>query len=119
MTMLIKKEWFSLVWRKKIIEKHLSDGLILDAALLNTEIIQQIIGILDIKNDPRVKYVEGPAGINAVKNLVTKDDDYVGFCLYPILLDELMQVSDKGDILPPKSTFFQPRLRNGLIIMDH
>lgn len=119
MTMLIKKEWFSLVWRKKVIEKHTQDGLILDAALLNTEIIQNIIGISDIKNDPRVKYVEGPAGISAVKNLVAKDDENIGFCLYPILLDELMQVSDKGDILPPKSTYFQPRLRNGLIIMDH
>lgn len=119
MTMLIKKEWFSLVWRQKVIEKHAADGLILDAALLNTEVIQNIIGISDIKNDPRVKYVEGPAGISAVKNLVAKDDDNIGFCLYPLLLDELMQVSDKGDILPPKSTYFQPRLRNGLIIMDH
>lgn len=119
MTMIIKKEWFALSWRKHILEKHADDRILLDASLLNIEILNNILGIDDIKNDPRVKYIDGPAGINGVKNLLGKSQDNIGFCLYPIELNELMAISDDKILLPPKSTYFQPRLRNGLIIMDH
>lgn len=119
MTMYLKREWFVLKWRNRIIKKYLSEGLVLDVNLLNIEILQKILEVEDIKNDPDVRYIDGSAGINAVRIAASKKDGAIGFCLYPVELDELMLVSDKGMLLPPKSTFFKPRLRNGLIIMDH
>lgn len=118
-TMFINKEWYSLKWRPKVLQKYASEAVIIDATLLNIEIIENIVGIKNIRNDQRVTYIEGPSGIETIKNMVVRSEHCVGFCLYPIQLDELMKISDVGEALPPKSTWFQPRLRNGLIIMDH
>ncbi len=119
LTMFINKEWYSLKWRPKIIQKYAEEDVILDVTLLNTEILENIVGIKNIRNDQRVTYLEGTLGIETLKNMVVRDEHSVGFCLFPIQLEELMRISDIGDVLPPKSTWFQPRLRNGLIIMDH
>jgi len=119
MTLFINKEWYMLNWRAEILEKYKDDEVILDVNLLNIEILEGIIGIKDIRTDQRVKYIEGPAGLSGLKNMVVRNDHSIGFYMYPVLLEEMMTLADHNQVLPPKSTWFQPRLRNGLIIMDH
>ena len=119
LTMYLNKEWFSLNWRPKVLEKYKRETVILDVTLFNKEILENIMGIVNIRSDQKVSYVDGPSGIEAIKTIVNRNEDLIGFCLYPIQLEELMKISDKEEVLPPKSTWFQPRLRNGLIIMDH
>lgn len=119
LTMYLHKEWYSLTWRPKVLEKYKNETVILDVSLLNKEILEDILGISNIRSDQKVNYIEGPAGIEAIKSLVSRNETSIGFCLYPLQLEELMRISDNEEVLPPKSTWFQPRLRNGLIIMDH
>ncbi len=79
-------------------------------------ILAPILGILDPRRDSRIDFI---GGINAVDELIALVDSgkfKVGFSLYPTSIDELMAISDKGGIMPPKSTWFEPKLRDGLLV---
>jgi len=111
-------EWISLKWKKSILNKHKSNPVLLDAELLDTYVFQDILGIIDISQTTRVKYVEGVKKQSDVINQINADFKKVAFFIYPVQKEELKKVAKNNLSLPPKSTWFEPRLKNGLIASE-
>lgn len=87
-----------------------------DAALLQTRVLEPLLGIGDIRNDPRISFVGGLDGIARLERMVGSGEMAVGFAMRPVTMDEIMQVSDAGGVMPPKSTWFEPKLLSGLFV---
>ena len=120
MLLYLDEEWFRLKWKKEVLNPIEKEPVKLDADLLNEHILKGILGIEDVRNDPRISYVEGPKGLEAIQQKVQKGDkNRMAFCLYPVQLEEMFIVADYKKELPPKSTWFEPRMRNGLIVLDY
>lgn len=117
--LFLNHEWYLLEWKNRILKKHQEGAESLDVFLLNQYILQGILGIENVRSDQRVKYVEGKRGLEAFKNRVLKGENRVGFMLYPIEMQEFLDISDRGEVLPPKSTWFEPRMKNGLIVYEY
>jgi uncharacterized protein (DUF1015 family) len=90
----------------------------LDATLLQEKILEPLLGIKDIRTDRRIDFVGGIRGTKELERLVDTGSAAVAFSLYPVSLDDLMAVSDANEIMPPKSTWFEPKLRDGLLIHE-
>ncbi|RME93093.1 MAG: DUF1015 family protein, partial [Bacteroidetes bacterium] len=112
----LNKEWFRLRWREDVIKDYAHAGLpIMDVSLLNYCILEEILGFDNIRNDKRIKYVEGPRGLEALMELTDSRTD-VAFCLFPLSWEAFFLVIDHDLVLPPKSTWFEPRMLNGLVV---
>jgi len=116
--MFLNKEWFSLKWKNSILKKYDKEKVLLDANLLDQEVMQSILGIEDVRTDSRLKYVEGTKGIEEIRLRANKGEERIAFCLYKVELRDLMQIADANKIMPPKSTWFEPRMKNGLIAKE-
>ena len=88
----------------------------LDVALLQRGVLEQILGIGDVRSDKRIDFVGGARGTKALEDAVNAGKAAVAFSMYPVTVDDLMAVSDAGGIMPPKSTWFEPKLRDGLLV---
>ena len=117
-TMFLNKEWFSLKWKTSILKKYKKENIVLDAKLLDIEVLKNILGIKDVKTDTRIKYLEGPRSLAELKSKTLKVETRVAFCLYPTEMSDLISTADADGIMPPKSTWFEPRLKNGLIVQE-
>jgi len=118
MTLVIDKEWYLCTWRKKYIVALEGNKPILDVDLFNHFLLEQALAIPDIKLAQNIQYVSGIAGTNGLENTTQKSPNSVGFCLYPISREEVLATAEAHEYLPPKSTWFEPRLRNGMLILD-
>ena len=118
LTMLIGEEWFRLKWKKATLAKYKKENVLLDASLLDQEVMKNIMKIKDTKTDNRITYVEGPKGFEQISKRTRKDGNKIAFCLYPVVIDDLFKVADAGAIMPPKSTWFEPRVKNGLLVLE-
>jgi uncharacterized protein (DUF1015 family) len=87
----------------------------LDVSVLQDELLAPILGIQDVRTDKRIDFIGGVRGTQELERLVDSGLFAVAFSLYPTTLDELMEISDAGEIMPPKSTWFEPKLRDGLL----
>jgi uncharacterized protein (DUF1015 family) len=94
-------------------------GLALDAALdvsrLQEVVLGPVLGIHDIRTDKRIDFVGGIRGTAEIERLVDGGGFAVGFSLFPVSVSDLMRISDAGGIMPPKSTWFEPKLRDGVL----
>ena len=90
----------------------------LDAQILYDKVLQPILGIEDLRNDERIEYIPGKQSILTIKELVDEGEFEVGFMLFPSDISELKAVADNHLIMPPKSTYIEPKFRNGLIIYE-
>lgn len=88
----------------------------LDAQLLSDRILHPILGIGDIRSDPRVDFVGGIRGTETLEHLVDSGAAAAAFSLHPVRIEQMMAVSDRGAIMPPKSTWFEPKLKSGLFV---
>jgi uncharacterized protein (DUF1015 family) len=88
----------------------------LDVAILQEQLLQPILKVRDIRTDSRVTFVGGVRGTDELERLVNTGKAAVAFSLAPVTTEELFAVSDAGEIMPPKSTWFEPKLRDGLLI---
>lgn len=88
----------------------------LDVSILQDRLLDPILGIKDIRTDKRVDFIGGLRGTKELERLVNEGKAAVAFSLYPTTVDELLMVSDANEIMPPKSTWFEPKLRDGLLI---
>jgi len=88
----------------------------LDVSILERLVLHPIFGIEDVRTDPRIDFVGGIRGTAELEKLCIGGDWAVGISMYPTTLDQLMAVSDAGEIMPPKSTWFEPKLRSGLLV---
>ena len=87
----------------------------LDVSALQDEVLSPILGIHDIRTDKRIDFVGGIRGTGELERLVTSGRFAVAFSLFPVSVDDLMRIADAGGIMPPKSTWFEPKLRDGLL----
>ncbi len=114
MTMYLKKEWYELKWKAKFIKK----GRNTDPALFNELVLDKILGIKDVRTDTRIKYLSGEVPLEKLVTTTDNIEEGVGFCIYPLTMDYINSVVEQGKTLPPKSSYFVPRLRNGIINLD-
>jgi uncharacterized protein (DUF1015 family) len=94
---------------------HLSPADRLDVSRLQQTVLTPLLGIGDIRTDKRIDFVGGARGTAELETLVNSGKFAVAFSLYPVSVNDLMQVCDAGGIMPPKSTWFEPKLRDGLL----
>ena len=88
----------------------------LDVARLQTSILEPFLGIGDVRSDKRIDFVGGGRGVSALVHAVDSGKAAVAFSMHPVTVNDLMAISDTGGIMPPKSTWFEPKLRDGLLI---
>ena len=88
----------------------------LDVALLEDRILRPILGIQDVRTDPRIDFVGGIRGTRELERLVDSGNWACAFSMYPTSIEQLLAVADAGAIMPPKSTWFEPKLRSGLFV---
>ncbi|MCB0568982.1 MAG: DUF1015 domain-containing protein [Phaeodactylibacter sp.] len=116
LSMLLDKKWYRLCWKPALLQLHAHEPAVLDASLLNEVVLQKILGLTDVRSCSRLSYVEGPKGLDGLCMHVEGCTECVAFCLYPIQLEEVILMADNARALPPKSTWFEPRMKNGLVM---
>lgn len=119
--MFVDGSWYKLILNENLITK--SDTISqLDSHQLSETILTPILGIKDIKTDSRMHFYAGDKGLKGMEKKVNKGIADIAFVLYPVEVDQLIEISDQGLTMPPKSTWIEPKLRSGLTIysiFDH
>jgi uncharacterized protein (DUF1015 family) len=110
--MYLQGRWHLLRARRKAADVVGS----LDVSVLQERLLAPVLGIHDVRSDPRIDFVGGARGAGELERLVDSGGAAVAFSLFPVSVEDLMSVSDAGAIMPPKSTWFEPKLRDGLLI---
>ena len=113
--MYLQGQWYQLTIKKGAY----NDGdpiARLDAAILQEHLLAPVLGINDPRTDDRIKFIGGIRGMAELEKMVDKDGFAVAFSLYPTTIEQVMQVADAGAIMPPKSTWFEPKLRSGIFV---
>lgn len=114
--MYLAKTWYDLTIKPDLIPTDAVGKL--DAALLQRYVFEAIFGITDIRTDKRIDFVGGIRGIEELERLVETGDFSLAFSLYPTSMDQLLAVADADQVMPPKSTWFEPKLLSGLFLHD-
>ena len=112
-SMYMDGNWYKLIAREQIVNQDPVEGL--DVSLLQNYVLKPILGIEDPKTDKRIDFVGGIRGYKELEKRV-KEDCTVAFAMYPTSIQELFAVADAGRLMPPKSTWFEPKLRSGIFI---
>ena len=111
--MYLGVNWFALTAREGT---YTNDPIgILDVTILQNNIIDKILGITDPRTDTRIDFVGGIRGLEELSKRVDEKDMAVAFSLYPVSIQQLFDIADSGNVMPPKSTWFEPKLRDGLL----
>ncbi len=108
-------KWYSLTAREGRYNDNDPIGK-LDVTVSSDLILRDILGIHDLRSDKRIDFVGGIRGLGELKRRVDSGEMKVALALYPVTMDQLMDIADTGNIMPPKTTWFEPKLRSGLII---
>ena len=114
--MVINDIWYELIPHKDIYDENDSISR-LDVSILQNRLLDPILGIKDPRTDPRIQFIGGGDALNAVETLASKPG-CVGFILYPTDIHDLLAVADDERIMPPKSTWFEPKLLSGLLVHE-
>ena len=112
-SMLLNNKCYYLKIKKGFQSNDPIEGL--DASILQNYLLNPILGIEDPRTSTRIDFIGGIRGLKELKNRCSLDSK-VAFALYPVSIEELMKVADSGKIMPPKSTWFEPKLRSGLVV---
>ena len=115
--MYLEKSWYKLTPRKDSFDE---DDPIdsLDASILQNNLLGPVLGIIDPRTDDRIKFIGGIRGMGELEKLVRSGEYAVAFSLYPASMEQIMKVADAGKIMPPKSTWFEPKLRSGIFVHE-
>ena len=108
-------KWYSLTAKKGTYNDDDPIG-VLDVTISSNLILDDILGIKDLRSDKRIDFVGGIRGLGELKKRVDSGEMKVALALYPVSMKQLMDIADSGNIMPPKTTWFEPKLRSGLII---
>ncbi len=88
----------------------------MDVTILSNYILDDILNIKDQRTDKRIDFVGGIRGLGELQKRVDSEEMKIAFAFYPVSLDQLIAIADSGNIMPPKSTWFEPKLKSGLVI---
>lgn len=108
-------EWYSLSAKPGTYDDNDPIG-VLDVTISSNYILDEILGIKDLRSDKRIDFVGGIRGLGELKKRVDSGEMKVALALYPVTMEQLMNIADTGNIMPPKTTWFEPKLRSGLVI---
>ena len=108
-------EWYSLTAKKGTYNDADPIG-VLDVDISSRLILDEILGIKDLRTDKRIDFVGGIRGLNELKERVDSGEMKMALALYPVSMKQIMDIADSGKIMPPKATWFEPKLRSGLVI---
>ena len=111
--MYLDRRWYLLA----TLAEHVAPGS-LDVSLLAERVLGPILGIGDPRTDPRIDFVGGIRGMEELERRVDGGSAAVAFALFPTSLDDVMRVADAGQVMPPKSTWFEPKLRSGMVVQS-
>ena len=111
--MYLEGQWYILTSRKGT---YTDDPIgVLDITILSNNILIKLLGIKDQRTDNRIDFIGGIRGINELEKRVNSGEMKVAFSLYPVTIEQLFDIADSGNVMPPKSTWFEPKLRDGLL----
>lgn len=108
-------EWYSLTAKPGTYNDQDPIG-VLDVTVSSDLILRDILGITDLRSDKRIDFVGGIRGLEELKRRVDSGEMKMALALYPVTMDQLINIADTGNIMPPKTTWFEPKLRSGLVI---
>lgn len=108
-------KWYSLTAKPGTYDDNDPIG-VLDVTISSNLILDEILGIKDLRSDKRIDFVGGIRGLEELKRRVDSGEMAMALALYPVSMKQLMDIADTGNIMPPKTTWFEPKLRSGLII---
>ncbi len=114
-SMYLGGHWYSLTARKGTYDDNDPIG-VLDVTILSNLVLDELLGIKDLRTDKRIDFVGGIRGLGELKNRIDSGEMQVAFALYPVSMKQLIDIADTGNIMPPKTTWFEPKLRSGLVI---
>lgn len=114
-SMYIDGKWYSLTAKAGTYDDNDPIG-ILDVTVLSNLVLDKVLGIKDLRTDKRIDFVGGIRGLGELKRRVDSGEMKVAFALYPVTMQQLINISDTGNIMPPKTTWFEPKLRSGIVI---
>ncbi|MCF0210343.1 MAG: DUF1015 domain-containing protein [Bacteroidales bacterium] len=116
-SMYLGGNWYKLTAKEGTYNPNDPIG-VLDVSILSTNVLDKVLGITDLRRDKRIDFVGGIRGLGELKKRVDSGEMKVAFALYPVSMDQLISIADTGNIMPPKSTWFEPKLRSGLVIHE-
>ena len=114
-SMYLGGEWYSLEAREGRYDDSDPIG-VLDVTILSNLVLDRILGIKDLRTDKRIDFVGGIRGLGELSKRVDSGEMAVAFALYPVSMKQIVDIADSGNIMPPKTTWFEPKLRSGLAI---
>lgn len=117
LSMYFDGSWYSLTIKDEFIDND-NPVACLDAQLLSNLVLSPILGIHDLKRDNRVNFIEGTKGMKALQDSVDSNKAKVAFGFFPVSIDQLKRVADTNNIMPPKSTWIEPKIRSGLTVFE-
>ena len=114
-SLYLEGEWYSLTAKQGTYNDQDPIG-VLDVTVSSDLILRDILGITDLRSDKRIDFVGGIRGLEELKRRVDSGEMKMALALYPVTMDQLINIADTGNIMPPKTTWFEPKLRSGLVI---
>ena len=114
-SMYLGGKWYSLTARPGRYDDSDPIG-VLDVTILSRLVLDKILGIKDLRTDKRIDFVGGIRGLEELRDRVDSGEMAIAFALYPVSMEQLINIADSGNIMPPKTTWFEPKLRSGLTI---
>ena len=114
-SLYLDSHWYSLTAKEGTYDDNDPIG-VLDVDISSRLILDRIFGIKDLRSDKRIDFVGGLRGLGELKRRVDSGEMRVALALYPVTMRQIMQIADSGKIMPPKATWFEPKLRSGLVI---
>ncbi len=114
-SMYFAGQWYKLTAREGTYDDNDPIG-VLDVTILSSQILEPILGISDLRTSTRIDFIGGIRGLGELKRRVDAGEMKVAFALFPVSMDQLTRIADSGNIMPPKTTWFEPKLRSGLVI---
>ena len=114
-SMYLEGKWYSLTAKEGTYDDNDPIG-VLDVTILTNQILSPILDIQDLRRSKRIDFVGGIRGLGELKKRVDSGEMKVAFALYPVSMKQLITIADSGNIMPPKTTWFEPKLRSGLVI---
>ena len=116
-SMYLSGEWYSLTAREGRFDDTDPIG-VLDVTVLSNLVLDKILGIKDLRTSKRIDFVGGIRGLGELSRRVDSGEMKVAFALYPVSMKQLIDIADTGNIMPPKTTWFEPKLRSGVVIHE-
>ena len=114
--MYLDGHFYALFYKQEAKQPSILENL--DAQILYDKVLQPLLGIEDLRNDERIEYIPGKQSIATIKELVDEGEFEVGFMLYPSDISEIKALADNNLIMPPKSTYIEPKFRSGLMVYE-